>query len=186
VLSYGLFGFGYVTTATFLVAIVRSWQGGASLESLVWMAVGLAGMPSVLIWNRLGARFGVLRMYAAACLVEAIGVAASVAPLGVVGLVLSAILLGGTFMAITALGLVAARAFTPAAPARALGLMTAAFGVGQIIGPLVAGAAVDRTGSYVLPSLLSAALLVLGAVISGKLQPRLEQKLAAGIAEKTP
>ena len=180
VLSYGLFGFGYVTTATFIVAIVRGGAGGSTAEAVVWMAVGLAGMPSVLVWNGLGRRHGILRMYAAACLVEAAGVAASVAPLGLAGLVVSAALLGGTFMAITALGLVAARAFAPAAPARALGLMTAAFGLGQIVGPLVSGAIVDRTGSYLLPSLLSAALLALGALCSGRLQGRLDRIRTSG------
>jgi predicted MFS family arabinose efflux permease len=131
----------------------------------VWMAVGLAGMPSVALWSAAGRRIGVLRAYAAALLAEAVGVLASVAPLGRPGLALAAVLLGGTIMGITALGLVAARAYAPASPQRAFGFMTAAFGVGQIVGPIVAGAAFDATGSFMLPSLAAAALLILGAVL---------------------
>jgi hypothetical protein len=39
--------------------------------------------------------------------------------------------------------------------------MTAAFGVGQIIGPVVAGTLADMMGSFLIPSLLAAAALLL-------------------------
>lgn len=171
ILSYGLFGFGYVTTATFIVAIVRAGEGARSLEAMVWMAVGLAGMPSVALWSAVARWIGVLRAYAVALLAEAVGVLASVAA-GTAGLVVAALLLGGTIMGITALGLVAARAFAPAHQQRAFGFMTAAFGVGQIVGPLIAGTAFDATGSFLLPSIAAAALLLLGAVmVSGLRDP---------------
>ena len=50
-------------------------------------------------------------------------------------------------------------------PRQVLALMTAAFGVGQILGPLGAGFLAARTGSYVLPSLAAAAILLLAAAI---------------------
>ncbi len=165
VLSYGLFGFGYVTTATFIVAIVRGAPATSSLEGPVWLAVGLAAMVSVAVWNRIASRYGVLRTYAAACLAEACGVAASVTG-GAAGLFAGAVLLGGTFVAITALGLVAARSFSPRSPKRVIGLMTASFGVGQIVGPLVGGAMRDALGSFLLPSLLAAAALCVAAVLA--------------------
>ena len=43
--------------------------------------------------------------------------------------------------------------------------MTAAFGVGQIVGPLVAGVAAQASGSFFLPSIAAAiALLASGLV----------------------
>jgi len=163
--AYGLFGFGYVVTATFLVAIVRATPQVQSVEPLVWLAVGVTAAPSVALWSWLGARLGITRAFAAACLVEAAGVAASVLWPTAAGTLLAAALLGGTFMGLTALGLAGARRLAPAGPRRALGLMTAAFGAGQIVGPALAGFLHDRLGGFLVPSLLAAGVLVTAAVV---------------------
>ena len=52
---------------------------------------------------------------------------------------ISAVLVGGTFMVNTMLGLQEARARSPDNPTAMLGLMTAAFATGQLAGPLVSG-----------------------------------------------
>ena len=161
----GLFGFGYVVTATFLVAIVRASPQLRPAEPLVWLVVGLTGAPSVAIWTKAASRYGIPRIFSAACLMEAVGVAASVLWPSVPGILLAAALLGGTFMGLTALGLARARQFAPANPRPVLAKMTAAFGLGQIIGPSLAGYLFGVTGGFALPSLLAAAALVAAAII---------------------
>jgi predicted MFS family arabinose efflux permease len=156
VFAYGLFGFGYVITATFIVAIVRASPTARPLEFVVWLVLGLSAIPSVAAWSRIARRFGVLRAFALACLVEAIGVFASVTWLSVPGLLIAAAFLGGTFMGLTALGLIAARSLAQGNARRALAGMTAAFGLGQAIGPVAAGYGFDVTGSFLLPSLIAA------------------------------
>lgn len=166
ILSYGLFGFGYVVTATFLVAIVRAGEGGRLFESVVWLVTGVSIIASTWLWNRVAARKGLARAYAAGMVVEAVGVIASVAVGGYAGPLIAAVLLGGTFVAVTAIGLQIGRRLADASPRKALALMTAAFGVGQIVGPVVAGALADLTGAYVIPSLLASAVLLASALLA--------------------
>jgi predicted MFS family arabinose efflux permease len=164
--AYGLFGFGYVITATFLVAIVRASPALRSVEPAVWLLVGLAAAPSTALWGAAAKRLGNARAFALAALIEAAGVAASVLWTSVAGVVAAAVLLGGTFMGLTALGLMEGRRLAQGDPRRVLGAMTAVFGVGQIVGPAFAGAAFDRTGSFVLPSIAAAAALLVAAALA--------------------
>ena len=164
ILAYGLFGFGYVITATFISAMARESDLLRPYEAEIWLAVGLAAIPSVALWTWFGRLIGNRKAFAVACLVEAVGVGLSVLADGPLAVALAAALLGGTFMGITALGLVQARAVAVDNPQRAVALMTAAFGLGQVIGPSVAGAMYDASGSLTAPSLIAAGTLVLAAV----------------------
>jgi MFS family permease len=166
-ISYGLFGFGYVITATFLIAIVREQPNLRPFEPVAWLAVGLAAAPSVLVWVTVGRRIGLERAYALSCAVEAAGVLCSLWS-ATAGILLAAILLGGTFVGITALGLQAARAQATGDPRRALGLMTTAFSLGQIIGPSFAGHLRDATGSFALPTLCAAVALLAATALAWK------------------
>jgi len=165
ILAYGLFGLGYIVTATFLIAIVR--EGGASrlFEALVWLATGLAIIPSIWLWWKVGNRIGMRGAFAAGCLVEAVGVTASVAADDRIGPLFGGVLLGGTFVALTAIGLHAGRSLAPASPRRMLAIMTAAFGLGQIAGPIAAGFLVDWTGDYVLASRAATTVLLLSGAV---------------------
>ena len=178
-LCHGLFGFGYVVTATFLVAIVRSTLHVPGLEAMTWLAVGLAAVPSTAVWARIGSRIGALPAYAAACLLEAAGVAAGGLWVSAAGVMAAAILLGGTFMGITALGFTAARALAPHQQHRCFATITAGFGLGQIIGPSVAGVLLDRTHSFAGPSLLAAAAVAIAAGLAFRLAGADRSRLAA-------
>jgi predicted MFS family arabinose efflux permease len=166
VVAYGLFGFGYVITATFLVAIVRLSDDIRVIEPWVWTLVGLAAVPSVAIWARIGERIGTMNAFAVASIIEAIGVAASVEWVTIEGVCLSALLLGGTFMGLTALGLMAARALSTANSHRAIGRMTASFAIGQMLGPTLAGFLSERSGSFRLASLIAAMALLAAAALA--------------------
>lgn len=167
VTAYGLFGFGYVITATFLVAMVRGSAALRPVEPMIWMVFGLAAAPSVAFWAGLARWFGLARAFTLACLFEAAGVLVSVAWQSTTGILLAAILVGGTFMGLTALGLIRGRSLQSGGDARPiLALMTSAFGLGQIIGPSFAGALSDRLGSFTVPSLTAAAALVLAGLLA--------------------
>ncbi|MEQ1880551.1 MAG: YbfB/YjiJ family MFS transporter, partial [Burkholderiales bacterium] len=146
VIAYGFFGFGYVITATFLVLIVRASEPLRSSEPVIWFLVGLSAAPSVALWGWLAGKLGNAKAFALACVLLAAGVAASVLWSAVSGIVACAVLLGGTFVGITALGLIEARRLSQGDPRRTLAVMTASFGLGQILGPTVAGYMHDLTG----------------------------------------
>ncbi len=182
--AYCLFGFGYIITATFIVAMVRDSPQIAALEPYVWVTVGFAAAPSVALWAWLGARWGILKAFAGAALVEAIGVAVSVLWATPAGILLAAVFLGGTFMGLTALGLIAARETGTGDPRSRIALMTASFSAGQIIGPVFAGYAYDITGSLAMPSLVAVAALVLAALLSIVADLRRRKEAAASISSR--
>lgn len=69
-------------------------------------------------------------------------------------------------MGLTALGLIGGRRLGTGDPRGTLAVMTAVFGIGQIVGPAFAGALSDATGSFLLPSMAAAAALVVGALLA--------------------
>src|SRR5437879_12918742 len=93
---------------------------------------------------------GNAKAFALACALEAAGVAASVLWSTLPGIVASALLLGGTFVGITALGLIEARRLSHGEPRRTLAIMTASFGFSQTLGPVCAGFVADLSGGLLL------------------------------------
>ncbi|HEV8390273.1 MAG TPA: YbfB/YjiJ family MFS transporter, partial [Dongiaceae bacterium] len=163
--AYGLFGFGYVITATFLVQLVRTNAAIAPLEPYIWLLVGVSAAPSVSLWSVVWRRLGTGLAFGLACLLLAVGVLASVLWVAPAGAVAAAILLGNTTMGITVMGLVGARRLAAGSAARIIGLMTASFGLGQIIGPIFAGWVHDLTGTFLLPSVAAAGAVILAAIL---------------------
>jgi predicted MFS family arabinose efflux permease len=165
IIAYGLFGFGYVITATFLVAIVRANPVTREMQPLVWLVFGIAAAPSVALWNWLAERVTIPGAFALAAIVEAVGVVASVGWSTTGGVFVASLCVGGTFMGLTAMGLMRGRELAGGNARPVLGLMTSAFGVGQILGPSFAGFIFDRTGSFTTPSIVAAAALIGSAAL---------------------
>jgi predicted MFS family arabinose efflux permease len=167
--AYFLEGIGYIVTGTFLVAIVDGTPGLRGIGADVWIVVGLAVIPSVALWAKLAGRGGYARALASAYALQAIGIALPIAG-GTVAAFTSAVLFGGTFAGITALTLALAGHLAPSRSARLIGLLTAVFGVGQMIGPVLAGLIVSHAQDFT-PALAAASALVLtGSVLMALLQ----------------
>jgi len=162
--SYFLEGLGYVVTGTFLVAIAKDMPAiGGAAESL-WIAVGIAGAPSTLLWSRIAQRWGAPNALIAAHLVQAAGIVLPVFFGSLWVALLAAVFFGGTFMGITAV-ILGFGGRVSRHPARMIGLLTAAFGLGQMIGPVAAGWLAERQGGFSGSLVLAAGAVVLGALL---------------------
>jgi len=169
--AYGLLGFGYVVTATFIVLMARERGSATLLEPLCWLVVGATAAPSVPIGRALATRFGELAVMRWAFGLQALGVLLAGMGRDPVSLVLGGACLGATFLSITALILNAARRAAGAGADAALGWMTAAFGSGQWLGPFCAGRLAQWRGDFALASLLAASLLLLAAALLPRTSP---------------
>src|SRR6202000_2588997 len=79
------------------------------------------------------------------------------------GFSLGSILIGLPFTAITLFAMREARRLRGEDAAGLMGYATAAYGIGQIVGPLVAAPIAEHTGSFSLALWLAAGALLLGA-----------------------
>lgn len=165
--AYGLFGFGYILPATFLPQIARQWLSGQSYL-LIWPFFGLAAALSVVLSQGLQRRynnFSLLGVWRVSQTIMAVGTLLPALCQSLVGLMLSALMVGGTFMVVTMAGLqVAASQVTHYPKYNLSALMTASFAFGQLIGPLTALVA---TGKNIWLALLpvSAIVLLIGVAL---------------------
>lgn len=164
-LSYGIYGFGYVVTATFLVAMARQSNSGSTIEFLSWFLTGIATVFSFSLWNPIKLRIGLEKAYVALLIVLSLGVLASIALPITPGVLIGGFTLGATFMVITSYALQLSHKFAPQSPRRAFAFVTAAFGVGQIMGPAIGGWLADLSGSFILPTLCAVAALIAAVVL---------------------
>lgn len=165
VVAYGLEGLGYIVTGTFLVTwLERSAEIGQA-GYLAWFMVGVAAIPSCVIWMKTGLRFGLVQTLMAAHLVQAIGILLPLVSTSLWAVLAGAVFFGGTFLGITALSLVLGRSLAPHSSGKIVALLTASFGAGQMLGPLIAGYLATQTLSTHLPLIGAAAVVAGGALL---------------------
>ncbi|MFC0128926.1 YbfB/YjiJ family MFS transporter [Ralstonia solanacearum] len=162
-LAYGLAGFGYIITATFLPVIARRvLPAGSIWPDLFWPIFGVGVALGAFLSTRISLARDNRALLAAAYAMQAVAVAASIAWPTVGGLALSSLLLGLPFTAITLFAMREARRLWPHAVPRLMGLMTAAYGIGQIAGPPLANRLFAATGGFNASLAVAVATLVLG------------------------
>jgi len=166
--AYGLAGFGYIISATFLPVIARDALPNSNWSGLYWPLFGacVALGAWLAIFIPVGAD---QRQLLGWCYVmQAAGVVVGIVWPSLPGFAMGSVLLGLPFTAITLFAMREARRLGEAVgvPAnRLMGMLTAAYGLGQIVGPPLATRLVSMSGSF-SPSLLVAAIaLFVGAIV---------------------
>ncbi|CAJ0811579.1 YbfB/YjiJ family MFS transporter [Ralstonia flaminis] len=165
-LAYGLAGFGYIITATFLPVIARKvLPAGSIWPDLFWPMFGAGVALGAFLSTRISLARDNRSLLATAYAMQAIAVAVSIVWPTVAGLALSSTLLGLPFTAITLFAMREARRLWPHAAPRLMGLMTAAYGIGQIAGPPLANRLFAATGGFSASLAVAAVSLVVGVAI---------------------
>ncbi|VWX63287.1 Sugar phosphate permease [Burkholderiales bacterium 8X] len=162
---YGLAGFGYIITATFLPVIARQALPGSPWPDLFWPLFGLAVIPGALVAASAPVHWDNRLLLAWAYAMQAAGVLLSVVWPSIVGFLLGSLMLGLPFTAITLFAMREARRLRGNSAAGLIGFATASYGIGQILGPLFAAPLAQRTGSFSVPLLGAAAALALGSIL---------------------
>ena len=162
---YGVFGFGYIIPATFLPALARQLIADPATFRWIWPVFGVAAAVSTVAASLALRSVAPRRIWATGQVVMAAGVAAPVVASNVGMLLFAAIAIGGTFMLITMAGMQEARRIAGNAAGRLIAAMTAAFALGQLLGPLIVSVLSSRPDALHLSSLAAAALSLASAAL---------------------
>ncbi|WP_308646500.1 YbfB/YjiJ family MFS transporter [Nocardia cyriacigeorgica] len=131
--AYFLEGLGYIIIGTFLVAAVGG-SGDAALAPASWVVVGLAAAPATVVWGALARRWPAAAVLPVALFAQLLSAVLLAVSAGTWQVVVAAALFGATFMGITLLAMEVGGRVRGASAAASL---TAVYGAGQLLGPLV-------------------------------------------------
>ena len=169
---YMMFGFAYMVYFTFFQKRLTADLGfSSSAAGEFFLVVGVASLACGVLWGVISDRVGRGRAIAAMCFIQAVGAALFAWWPGTPGLVLSAVLLGLTSLAVP--GIVGAGCgdqFGPVLASASLGFVTIFLGVGQVLGPYLAGRLADAHGTLTYSYLMAAGVFFLGGLLSAFLR----------------
>ena len=178
--AYGISGFGYIVTATFLPVIARAALPAESIWlDLFWPIFGAGVILGALLATRVRVSGDLRVVLAGAYVVQAVAIAIGLALPTAAGFALGSVLLGLPFTAITYFALQEVRRLRPHHIAATTGLLTALWSVGQTAGPPMVAVLLRRTtgvgAAFTLSLAIAAGALVVGAVVflvSSRLWPK--------------
>ena len=168
-IAYGLSGFGYIITATFLPVIARQALPGSPWLDLFWPIFGVGVIAGATIASRIRS-VGDLRLRLAVCYaIQATGIVTSLLNPNLLGFALGSLLTGLPFTAISFFGMQEARRMRPDQAQSTMGLLTALYGLGQVLGPPMVARLLSHSSTlaegFSLSLEIAATALVMGAVL---------------------
>ena len=169
IIAYSLEGLGYIVTGTFIVSIAEESTSFHGNAAYVWFVVGVAAIPSCIVWSKLAQRYGYVRILLISMLFQGLGIVLPAFATNTITLYISAFIFGATFMGITTVATTLARQILPVNSHQILGYLTAGYALGQMLGPSLAGALANYTNSYQYALFGATTVVVVGALclISG-------------------
>jgi len=164
ILAYFTAGVGFVVQATFLPDIINSLDGLEGYGGLTWLIVGLAGIPSAIIWMRLAHRFGSVDVIILTFILQIIGILIPIFSNNIYINILSGALYGSTFIAHVALFMHYGGKLAGKNPVVLMGAMTTAYGIGQTLAPLYCVYLIQKFGTYDMSLYMTAFIVSFGVI----------------------
>ncbi len=155
-------GFGFVISATYIVAIVESQPIMQGQGEMAFLILGLCAAPACIIWDLVSRKTGILNALLLAYFIHAVGIVLPALGNSLEFALLSACLYGFTFVGIVSIVLTMAGRFYPTKPAKLMGMLTMSYGVPQIIAPTIAGYLASASGNYNAALYMASGFIVLG------------------------
>ena len=163
-IAYLLEGAGYIVTGTFLVAIVESIPDLKEYAALSWMFVGMAAIPSCVLWSILGNKIGFIKAIYLAFILQIIGVILPVFSHNIISLIISSCLFGGTFLGLTTLFMSRGQLMSAVSGRNLVALLTFIYSLGQVVAPYFAGILIGSSNNYNGALIFASSLLILALV----------------------
>lgn len=165
IIAYFCEGVGMVVQGTFLPDIINSLDGLEGFGSFTWTLVGLAGIPSCIIWMLLAHRYGSVNIIMLAMFIQVIGILISALTNNVYLNLLSGILYGGTFVGLVALFMNLGGKLAGSNPVLLMGALTTAYGIGQVLAPLYSVALIEQFRNYDYVLFVTAFIVSMGILL---------------------
>lgn len=165
IFAYFTEGVGMVVHSTFLPDIINSLDGLKGYGGVTWTLVGVAGIPSCIIWMRLAHRFDSINVIIFAMSLQVIAILIPALTSNIYLNILSSLLYGGTFVGLVALFMNLGGKIAGGNPVILMGSLTTAYGIGQVLAPLYCVALTDYYQSYNYALLVTAAIVFSGVLI---------------------
>lgn len=162
IFAYFTEGVGFVVQGTFLPDIINSLDGLKGYGNLGWLIVGVAGIPSSVIWMRLAHTYGSVDVIIWAMSLQMLGILIPTFTNDVYLNLLSGALYGSTFIGLVALFMNLGGQLAGKNPVVLMGSMTAAYGIGQVTAPLYSVALIEHFGNYNSTLYLTSSIVFLG------------------------
>ncbi|MBI4695197.1 MAG: YbfB/YjiJ family MFS transporter [Gammaproteobacteria bacterium] len=163
--AYFCAGWGFVTSGTFIVAILEKLPTFAGRGSWTWVALGLAATPSAFLWDRIARAIDMIPALLLAYALQTLSIVIPLLTANLASNLLGAMLFGSTFVGIVSLMLALIGRCFPENPAKAMARLTISYGIAQTVAPALAALLATTAGGYRGSLGIAGGVMAIGVVL---------------------
>lgn len=163
--AYFCAGFGYVVTATFLIAIVELLPGMQGLGWIVWLLVGIAAAPGCWLWDIYVRKIGLWSSLFQAYILNMVSTALLLFDPSATVTYISAVLYGCSFIGIVSMTLSMVGRLYPDNASRSMSHLTFSYGLAQVIAPALVGIITEKSESFTNGLIITVIVMLIGVAL---------------------